>query len=74
LQAGNNPLFGIVAYRAGVYENGVGLFDIFAYRVIGHFHDGGDDFAVGHIHLATVCFDEKFLFVHEACLYVELIL
>ena len=45
----------ILAYRTGVEEDGIGLLLILAYVVAGHFHDGGHDLGISHVHLASVC-------------------
>ena len=57
LQAIEYFLLGIVANGAGVEQHGIGLVETFARLITGHLHDGSNDFAVGHVHLAAVCFD-----------------
>ena len=47
-------LLGIVAYRAGVQEYGISLFQLFRSLVASHLHHGGYHLRVCHIHLATV--------------------
>lgn len=58
-------MLGIVAHRACVEKYSVGLVQTFARLVAGHFHDRGHHFAVGHIHLAAVCFDIEMFHVCE---------
>ena len=65
LEAVYDFLLGIVAHRACVEKYGVGLVKTFARLVAGHFHDRGHHFAVGHIHLAAVCFDIEMFHVCE---------
>ena len=63
LEAAVDFLLGVVADGASVDEDGVGIGDDVRHFVAGHLHDGGDDFAVGDVHLAAVGFDVQFLFI-----------
>ena len=54
-------LFGVFAHGTGVDKDGIGFVLSLTEFVAGHLHDAGNDFAVGHIHLAAVCFNKKFL-------------
>ena len=54
-------LLGVLAHGTGVEEHGVGIGNVSAHVVIGRLHYGGDHLAVGHVHLAAVCLDIKFL-------------
>ena len=58
VQTAINFLLGIVAYRTGVQQNKVGLFNVVAHFVSGYTQDGTNNLAVGHIHLAAVCLYE----------------
>ena len=55
-----NPLLGIVADRAGVDQDDIGLTDILGVHVSLPLHQGDHDLRVADIHLAAVGFDEKF--------------
>lgn len=52
-------LFGVVAYGASVEKYGVGLVKRVGQGVSCGLHHGDHHFRVGHIHLASVCLDEK---------------
>ena len=54
VKARENLLFSIVAHRARVDENSIGLIDRLARLITCHLHYRGHHFAVGHIHLAAV--------------------
>ena len=58
LQPSVDFLFRIVAHGAGVDEDGIRLFDAIGQFIAVHLHNGGNHFAVGHIHLTTVGLDE----------------
>ena len=51
-------LLGIVSHTTGVEENGIGIIHAFAQFVSCHLHDRGHYLAVGHVHLAAVCFNQ----------------
>ena len=51
----------VLAYRACIKENGVGVISRVAQVVARHLHDRGDHLAVGDIHLASVCLDKESL-------------
>ncbi len=59
MQTVGDFLLGIVAYRARVEQDGVCLVKVFGKGVAGHVQYRGHYLAVGHIHLATVCFDKQ---------------
>ena len=50
-------LLGIVAHRTGVQEHGISDVQLLGHFISGHLHHRGNHLRVGHIHLATVCFD-----------------
>ena len=58
-----NLVFGVLANAAGVEEDGVGLLLRLAQLVAGHLHHRRHHLTVGHVHLATVCFDIEFLHI-----------
>ena len=60
-------LLGVVADGAGIHKHGVGLVERRGRAVARHLHDGGNDFTVGHVHLAAVGFDEQLLVVTGSC-------
>ena len=60
-QPAENLLFGIVAHRASVQEDGICLFQGRTCVIAGHLHHGGNDFRVGHVHLTSVGFYIEFL-------------
>ena len=60
-------LLGVVADGAGVHKHGIGLVERCGGTVSGHLHDGGNDFTVGHVHLAAVGFDEQLLVAIGSC-------
>ena len=62
-QARQDLLLRIVTHTACVQEYGIGILQLLAHFITGHAHDGGHDLAVGHVHLASVCFYEEFLHV-----------
>ena len=62
LQSVEDLLFGVVSDRTSVHEYSVGFFQSFACRITCHLHDRGNNFAVGHVHLASISFDKQ-LFV-----------
>ena len=57
-----DALFGVVADGTGVDENKISLVDIAYQGVAGFGQNGTDNFTVGQIHLATVCFYEDVVF------------
>ena len=63
LEAVDDFLLGVVADGARIQENSVGALELRPRLVAGHAHNGGDDFTIGHVHLAAVSFDVQFL--HE---------
>ena len=59
-QTAPDALFGIVADRAGVDQDDIGLTDILGVDVSLPLHQGDHDLRVADIHLAAVGFDKKF--------------
>ena len=55
-----NPLLGIVADRAGVDQDDIGLADLLRIDVTLPLHDGDDRLGVADVHLAAVGLDKKF--------------
>ena len=70
LKAGEDFLFRIVADGACIQEYGVGEVNGVGLLIAGHFHDCSDHFAVGHVHLTSVGFNQKFF--HTAQSYAFL--
>ena len=60
----------VFANGACVEEDGVGLCLVFAQFVTGHLHDRGHHLRVGHVHLAAVCLNEKFLHKNLRVVYI----
>ena len=60
-------LFGIIANRTRIDENSISVFNLVSHCIPIHFHDGSDYFAVCHIHLTPVGFDEQLLFFRYGC-------
>ena len=59
IEARENFLFGVVANRASVDENGVGIVERLAHAVACHFHHRSHHLAVGNVHLAAISLDEE---------------
>ena len=55
-----NPLLGIVADRAGVDQDDIGLADAVRIDIAFALHERNDDLRVADVHLAAVGLDEKF--------------
>ena len=59
VQARKDLLLGIVAHRARVDHDRVGLVERLAGLIARHLHHGGHDLAVGHIHLAAISLEQQ---------------
>ena len=66
VQAVNDALLGIVAHTASIEKYGVSFVEVLRRLVARHFHDARHDLAIGHVHLATICFYQKMLH----CLFI----
>ena len=58
-QPAPDALLGVVADRAGVYQDDVRLGDPLRIDIPFALHEGDDDLRVADVHLAAVGFDEK---------------
>ena len=67
IQSVQDFLFGVVADGTRVQQYGIRLLQRGAGRVAGHLQDGGNDFTVGHIHLAAIRFDKEFFRLGVSC-------
>ena len=61
VQAVNDALLCIVAHTASIEKYGVSFVEVLRRLVARHFHDARHDLAIGHVHLATICFYQKML-------------
>ena len=57
LQAVEYLLLGIVTYRAGIEQDGISQLGVLREVEAVHLHDGGDDLAIGDVHLTAIGLD-----------------